>query len=214
MNQVDPISDQVPPISATPPPVDPIVVDPPEVDPAFKRVKDDLFKQKQRAQELEDENKRLKEEKLRASKNWEEIAKMREQEAQEAKTRLKGYEDALVEKEKIMALRAEAIKAGIHQNSISDLDLLDFPEIDIETTSNGKIIVHGAAQAVAALKQKRPHWFTAKPASVNPATPETISGTATKMTVSDVVKLQKVYQQNASKENKQKYEDALRALQS
>lgn len=209
----DPIVDPNNPTPPVIPPTDPTPpVDPPAVDPVIKRFKDDLFREKKARQDAEDENKRLKEEKLKASKNFEELAKTRETERDQEKAKREALEKAILEREKVSALRTEALKQGIRSDSISDLDLLDFPEIDIETTSTGKIIVHGAAQAVQGLKAKRPHWFTNAPPSINPASPETTPTIPGELTVSKVLELEAAYKKSPSKENKLAYEEAMKKI--
>lgn len=211
MSEVDP--NAAPPVDPAAPPANPQPPEPPAVDPAFKRIKDDLFKAKKEKDDALAEVQRLKEEKLKAAKNWEEIAKLKETEAKSEKDRRERLEKAIVERDKNLALREEAVKAGINPMSLQDLDMLDFSEVDIETTSSGKIIVHGAAQAIQGLKLRRPHWFSQKPPSVNPHTPENTQPSAPgSMTPSRALELEKAYRKNPTQENKLAYEKSLKDL--
>lgn len=185
------------PTQETPPPAtDPIV------DPAFERMKADMAKWKARAQQLETDAEKAKLDGLKRAQNWEEVAKVKEQEASEYKTKYEGLSRSLVEEKKFAALKTEALKMGINPASIPDLELLDFAELSVETTNTGKIMVSGADRAIANLKTIRPHWFSAKPAGINPNSPETQTPQSGNVSLADINNAEQAYKKAPTTENK------------
>lgn len=173
------VTPEVPP--ETPPPETPPA--PPEND-AFKRLQADFLKEKAERKRLADEleNQRITE--LTKKQKWEEIAKIREQERDDYKQKHDGLIGSLVAEKKFGALKEAGLKAGIRPEALPDLELLDFDEVSVEHTSNGKILVTGALQAIANLKTLKPHWFSSKPATVNSQSPQTTSPPAPQGSVS------------------------------
>lgn len=69
---------------------------------------------------------------------------------------------------KSMELKAAAKKLGITDQGLQDLDLLRFDDVTTEFTTEGRVIVSGAEQAAETLKKTRPHWFqTGSAANIN-----------------------------------------------
>jgi hypothetical protein len=93
----------------------------------------------ERAQALEKQLADQKLAKLKESQNWQEIAKLKEEEANAAKSETNSLKQAVINDKKTSALKTAAVKAGINPQSLDDLDLLDFDEISVETTSQGKL---------------------------------------------------------------------------
>jgi len=192
------------------PPVDPIVepLNPP-ADPdqgqAAERIKKDLFKYKSEAQQLREENERLKLQTHKEKEDWKTVAEHHETKAKDIESKYTKLQNALVDEKKFSALRAEASKAGINAASIPDLELLDFPELHVETTSTGKILVSGADAAVAKLKTLRPHWFTNVIPSVNSATPNLGRPNGSLVTLADVNAAEAQWSKTKSESDKKIY---------
>lgn len=175
----------------------------------FERQKKDLFKYKEEAQ---NHKKALDEQRLarlKETQNWEAVAKEKEQEAEQEKQRRQSLESSIVQHQKFSALRAEALKQNMHPSSLDDLELLDLPEIHVETTSTGKILVTGADRAIAGLKALRPHWFKQTAPSINPQSPETNLVNPNNITLADLEKLEKAYKLNPTLTNKDAYYNAI-----
>lgn len=176
----------------------------------FLRVKNDMHKFKEDARKLQEEleNKRIGA--MKEKQDWEGIAKAKEQEAADFKEKYDGLSRSLVENAKHSALKNAALKSGILDQSLSDLELLDFAEVHVETTTTGKILVSGAENAIESLKKRRPHWFGTKPASVNPSSPETFTPSNGRVSMEDLGKLEKAYKENPqSSAAKKAYSDAI-----
>lgn len=197
------------------PPADP--VDPPAdlVDrKAFDSVKNDMHRYKEETARLKKELDDAKLAKLKDAQNWEEIAKLKEKEAQEHREAYEGLKGSLIDQQRFAALEKEALKAGIHPQSLGDLQMLDFNELTIETTSTGKIIVNGADKAIAALKLKRPHWFGTNPVSINSSSPEVLSPTGA-VSIADLEKAEVEYRKNPHDQlAKNKYFDMIQKFKS
>lgn len=188
------------PLDTTIPPVPP--TDVPPVDTTgdmvpraeFDRVKSDMHKYKT---ERDAEKTRVEDARIAALKeknDWKSVAEDAERKAKDFETKYNGLSSSLVENAKLSALKGSALKAGMLKEGLDDLEVFDFEEITVETTSRGKILVSGADQAIENLKKRRPHWFGSKASSVNPASPEIqtpASGGA--VTLQDLSRLEAAY---------------------
>lgn len=194
-NEITP--DSVNPNDPTITPNDPTPAPQPEVvdKKVYETVKADMHRFKSEREKLQKEIDDMKMAKLKDAQNWEEIAKMKEQEAQEYKSKYQGLASSLVDNEKYKALEREALKAGILPQGLNDLSLLDFAEIQVETTSTGKIIVNGADKAIQSLKLARPHWFGVNPVTINSTTPEVLTPTGA-ISIADLENLETQYKKN------------------
>lgn len=138
----------------------------------FERVKNDMHKYKTEAQTAKEQADQLRLNGLKEKQDWKSIAEENERQRDDFREKYNGLNSALINNAKASALKEAGLRAGILNQSLDDLETLDFSEIRVETTSTGKILVSGADQAIENLKKRRPHWFGQKPASVNPASPE------------------------------------------
>ena len=194
------MSEVNPPVDPQNPPAPPADPNPP-APPAdmvpreeFERVKNDMHKYKTTAQEKERQLEEQRMNTLKEKQDWKSIAEANEQKAEEFRTKYEGLNKSLIDNAKHSAIKQAALSAGILAQSLPDLELLDFSEIHVETTSGGKILVSGADQAIQGLMKRRPHWFGSKPASVNPASPELHSPETSGMTLEKLKLLEKDYQ--------------------
>lgn len=211
VNNTDPNATNVNP--PAPPPTDTTNTDgeavPKEV---YERMKSDMLKAKQKADELEKSINSQKLAALKQTENWQELAKLKEQEAEDYKTKYERLSSSLVENKKLDAIRTEALKLGIDQRSLEDLEMIDFNEVQIETTSTGKINVLGADKAVANLKLRKPHWFNSKPATVNANSPTTQAPALNSQdgAMKALTEAEQAWKKNPNPQTKKAYEDATR----
>lgn len=61
---------------------------------------------------------------------------------------------------KEMEVKAACQALGITEQGMKDLALLSFEEVNVEFTTEGRVIVSGAKEAAENLKRTRGHWFT------------------------------------------------------
>lgn len=163
---------------------DPIVE--PAVEPVVSVVDDkaeietkalrDLQKYKGRVKELEDAQEQSRISKMRDKEQWQDLSNDWQQKAETAEKENKTLKDGMVYDKKYSAVREFALKAGIRQEALKDLELVDFDDVDIEYTSTGRVNVLNAERAVERIKSTRPHWFGNRRTNVNSSDPEVVSG--------------------------------------
>jgi hypothetical protein len=160
---------------------EPIVEPAPEPapeNPELVKYKNDMFKYKR---ELQDSQKKIDE--LVAQQNAAEEARLLEGEnfkglyekTKEELDRIANEKKSIVESvmvdKKLSAVREFAAKNGITDEGMEDLEMLNMDDVVVETTSEGRINVHGADSWVENLKSRRPNWFGGKnPPNINNGT--------------------------------------------
>lgn len=164
---------------------------------AYEEVMNDLHSYKSKYKELNDklssfeaEKENLKVKSLKDKEEWQKLAEVREREAEDLKKKLEATSKSTSNYFKRAEVRQQALKAGIKENAIDDIDLLSLDDVIVETTSTGKVNVLGADKFVDRLRATKPHWFTDK---TDPKV-VTTSPTATKpssVSAKDVAKLYK-----------------------
>jgi len=154
-------------------------VEPPQVEMVSKaeleKVLSDMHKFKAQVKEQQVMLERANVEKLKATSDWKAVAEVKEQEADTAKREAEQLKAAFVNTQKLGSVREAALKAGLIASAVDDLDLLEYPEISVETTSTGRFNVLGADKAVQRLRTIRPHWFKSNVPNVNAISPDVTS---------------------------------------
>lgn len=140
----------------------------------FKRVLSDMHKFKTRYRELESKLKERDMTELKKREEWQKLADHFEKESQQYREQFEGLQTALVRDKKISEVKNYAIKSGIRQEALEDLEILDMDDVQIETTSTGRYNVLGADKFVNRLKVNRPHWFGKTYTGVNTKDPEVV----------------------------------------
>lgn len=136
----------------------------------------DLHKYKAQAKEFEAKVKTIETDQMKKNQQWQELAELREKEAKEAREEKERLKESLVFDKKYSAVKEAAMAAGIRKEAVNDLELLDFSDVQIETTSTGRINILGADKAVDRLKTLKPHWFGGKGNKVNSDVPDVQTG--------------------------------------
>jgi hypothetical protein len=175
---------------------------------AYERVKADMLKYKKEREELAKMVDTLKVNTHKEKEDWKSVAQIHEEKARDLEQKYSGLKDSLVRDRKVAKLTEEALKHGINPASLPDLELLDFDEMSVETTSTGKILVSGQDRAIAKLKVLRPHWFTKTVPGVNPTTPETGRPNGL-VTLADVNLAEAQYRKTKSEADKKAYYDVI-----
>ena len=183
-------------------------VETPEVEPKyskaeFEKALREAKKYKDLAKEHEKKNKDRELQELEKNNEWQRIAQMKEEEAKTAREEADKLKNSFVSREKAAAIREAAIGAGLRKESIQDLRLIDFPEIKMETNSEGEFIVSGADKAVMRLKSLRPHWFQAAAPTVNTTTP-TVTNSGQNISWAEFKKIEAEYKKAPTRENENK----------
>jgi len=187
---------------------------PPAPDDGNDRIKKDMLKYKQERDALLQQMEDMKLKGHKEKEDWKTVAEHHEQKAKEYETKFSGLQNALINEKKFAALTMEAQKHGINPASLPDLELLDFPEISVETTSTGKILVSGQDRAIAKLKTLRPHWFSNAVPSVNPSTPNLGRPHTGAVTMADLNAAEAQYRKTKSDSDKKAYFEIIQKYKS
>ena len=153
--------------------VEPAVDDKAEVESKALR---DLQKYKGRVKELEDAQEQSRISKMREKEQWQDLSSEWQQKAEKHEAENKTLKDSMVYDKKYSAVREFALKAGLRNEALRDLELIDFDDVEVEYTSTGRVNVLNAERAVERIKSSRPHWFGNRRTNVNSNEPEVVSG--------------------------------------
>lgn len=176
---------------------------------AYERVKADMLKYKKEREDFQKQVDALKVNGHKEKEDWKSVAQIHEDKAKDLETKYNGLKESLVRDRKVAKLTEEALKQGINPASLPDLELLDFEEMSVETTSTGKILVSGQDRAIAKLKQLRPHWFTKTVPGVNPTTPESVRPNNGIVTLAEINAAEAQYKKTKSDADKRAYFDII-----
>lgn len=128
----------------------------------------DMHKFKRELEKMKTDKETEKTAKMKEQQQWKELAEAKEREASELKSSNDRLQQSYLNEKRFTALKSACEKLGLRAEAAPDLDLVDISEVQIETTSTGKINVLGAEKFAERLKTVRPHWFADKSApSVN-----------------------------------------------
>jgi len=140
---------------------------------------------------------------MKDKEQWKEIAELKENENTELRQRNESLTTGVIKREKMSAIRTAAVQAGIRKEALDDLDLYEFPEVQIETTSLGNYNVVGVQTAVEALKLRKPYMFGKKSGNLNPGLPEVTTGGM--VTIDQVMKAADKARKDNSPESQAEY---------
>lgn len=162
----------------------------PEVVPKseLQKVLDELHKYKSQARELSTAAQADKERLLREGNRWQELAELKDKELQDMRQTNDQIKDAMINEKKFSALKDAAVKAGLRQEAFSDLELVGLDQVQVETTSTGRVNVLGVDQLISNVKLSRPHWFGGQKTNVNGSIPN-VNNQAGVVSTQDLVKL-------------------------
>jgi len=140
--------------------------DQPKKTGAVEHYKEQLNQTRLQMQKIEEEKiqmsqrlAQIEEEKMKAANQWQELADKYKREKEAVEKQHNDFRGYFVQEKKLETIKREALRAGIREEAIHDLDILDTSMVEIETTSTGKINVLNADQFVEGLKSSRPYWF-------------------------------------------------------
>lgn len=165
--------------------------------PAISEVEAQLATERAEKEALRAQLKAQEEKTLTEKEQWRELAERREKELNERILKDKQRDQAILEDKKSAALREAAIKAGIKQEALADLELIELSDCKAELSATGRVVVTGAQKAIDGLKTLRPFWFGTSAPNINSSAPG-ISTTG-QLTVQDLMKLEAEAKKDPSK---------------
>lgn len=158
----------------------------------FKSVKDDMHRFKEEARKAAEELKALREKDMRDKEQWKEYGSTKEKEANEWKTKYDTLSESIRDRAKISAVREAALKLGLVETAVDDLELMELKDVVVETTSTGRVNVIGAKSAAERIKSIRPHWFSeARVPNINGRQPEVKASGSGSTSYEELTKLEK-----------------------
>lgn len=175
----------------------------------YEKTRQDMLDFKNQVKELKATVDAMKVNTHKEKEDWKTVAELHEKTAKDLEQKYSGLKQSLIDEKKMAALTVEAQKQGINPASIPDLNMIDFDELIVETTSTGKILVSGQDKAIARLKTQRPHWFSKSVPNVNTNTPETGKPKSGTVTVADLNAAEAQYRKTKSEADKKAYSDLI-----
>ncbi len=188
-----PNTEIVTPTSAnTAPPAPPVDQDPPADAAALREQLATERSERQKAEHTAktraDELERIRLEGLKQKEDWQKVAQDYEKKYTDEKSARENLGKAIAADRKMTAVREAAMRAGILESALDDLDLVDFPQVTVETTSTGRTNVLGVDSAIQWLKTKKTHWFRQGAPNINGNSPGVGAPGGTKVSETDILK--------------------------
>jgi len=159
---------------------------PVKTDNGLNKALSDLQKFKGQVKDLEAAAETGRLDKLREKEQWQDLSKEWQDKAEASEKRAETLEHSMIFDKKYSAVRELAIKSGLRNEALRDLELISLDDVEIEVTSTGRINVLNADAAVSRIKNSRPHWFGRSGNTINANEPEVVSGR--EVMYNDVVK--------------------------
>jgi len=200
------------PPNPEPPPETPPKEEPPPADPPpqqsvsieeHQKLLDKLKAAEEERNSLKQNAKESELQQMKDQERWKEIAALKEKEANDANERTENMGRALQQRERMSAIRTAALQAGIRKDALDDLDLFEYPELKIETTSLGNINIIGAQTAIEALKMRKPYLFSKRSGNINASLPEVVDGG--RITIDHIMKAEDKFRKSGSADDKAAY---------
>lgn len=179
----------------------------------FDKVLNDMHKFKNAARDYEQRLEQKDMDSLREKEDYKKLAETYESKYREADEQVKTLKSSFMDDRKYAAIREEAIKQGIRQEAIDDLDLQSFDSVMLETTSTGRMNVLGVDVAVKDLKARKPHWFGKATPVVNTSSPEVKFSSGGDITPQDILKAQAKAQKTKSQSDLATYQQMVKKYQ-
>ena len=127
-----------------------------------QRAINDMHRFKKEKRDLETKLGDLESERLKEKEDYKTLSERHEASSKEWQGKYEGLNSSLQNDRKYSAVRESAIKAGIRSEALDDLGRLELDGVELELTTNGRMLVHGADEYVEGLKKPKAHWFKDK----------------------------------------------------
>lgn len=132
----------------------------------LKKALDDMMKFKKQAQEFQNQAKsyeqkvkEAEERQLEEKQEYKTLYEQTKQKLEEEKQTGHKLRSAFESDKKFEVLKRAAVKAGLRDESLDDLEYLDTSAVIVEKTDQGRMNIIGAEEFVDGLKERKPFWF-------------------------------------------------------
>lgn len=137
----------------------------------------DLNKFKKAAKEAADKLAERERKELEQQSEWKKLYEQEKAAREAAEGKATKLSESVVNEKKYTAVKTAALAAGLRPEAVDDLDMIEFEDVVVESTSTGRFNVHGVENQVKKLQAAKPHWFGGKTApKINGANPRTVEG--------------------------------------
>ena len=161
-----------------------------------RRARHDFLRFKHESKELKSQNEQLqaqleslKEQSLVEKQNYKQLYENEKTKTEQLAEENRKVQSTFFGSLKNQELQKEAMRLGIREEALADLNLLDTSAVITETTSSGSVNILGATEFMEQIKQTRPYWFKQQGAPViNNGNPEFVKK---EFSASDLLELQK-----------------------
>lgn len=161
---------------------------------AHKRAIDDLHKYKRAAKEREEKLSEFEAQRLSEKEEFKSLAEKFKSERDEWKSKAEGATEKFLTTLKMSEVERVALSKGLRPEALKDLQLLDFNDIQIESTSSGRLNVLNVDEFVDSLKKDRQYWFREKNApNINGGGGAGPTDTSSAVSPADVTKAERDY---------------------
>jgi len=127
---------------------------------------------------------------LKEKEQYKELADAYKAKYEAAENKMQEYSSFYTQDKKMETLKRVAASMGITKEGMEDLERWDFDDVQIETTSTGRVNVLGAQEAIESLKMRRPSWFNdSRPPVVNNGQPQNTGNK--KLSPSEILNLER-----------------------
>ena len=179
-----------------------------------QRALSDMHKYKKGMKDLQDQidiqNKKSKgaeEEALRKNNSYKTLYENKVKDFDDLSGKHKRFQEGFLDNEKFNAVRQEAIKAGMHDGALEDIERFNLDGVIVEQTDQGRVLVSGQSEWIAELKKMKPFLFKQADSPVfNGGGGASLPIRDTEITASDVVYLERKWKKTRTAEDRTKYE--------
>ncbi len=171
---------------------------PPETKPPAPQISQEQYNALQtKLADSEKQNKDFKtqfskaeEDALKAKEDWKAVAELKTKEALEATEKSEILQKTYINEKKYSALKTECFKLGLKPEAEKILELFDLSDIQVETTSHGRVNLLGTATTAEKIKTLHAYAFgESKAPNVNTDIPGVTEGTI--VTPADLAKAER-----------------------
>ena len=164
----------------------------------LKKVLDDMMKFKKANQELQTQvksyeqmAKEAEEKRLVEKEDYKNLYEQWKDKANKAVEEKNGLLKAFENDKKYEVIKRSAVKNGLRDEALDDLEYLDTSDVIIEKTDQGRINIIGADEFVDKLKERKPFWFNDSKAPTLNTSDGSPGSRPKELSASDILKLQK-----------------------
>ncbi len=127
--------------------------------PEYRDLRKDMLKYKDKMIEAQESLSKRDDEALREKQDYKTLYERSQEHANESEKKYTSLKGNVFSNEKHNAVLMAALKSGLRPEAEQDLGLLTLDGVQVEATTEGRFLVHGADEFVRDLKKTKGYWF-------------------------------------------------------